>query len=173
MLGCRFTFGGGGAGHVRCGGNGGGGPLVVGPLIPLPLVLITLFVSFTTALLLLLLLLLLMLLLVHDCGATLFIDPPPPGACIIWCFSCSLSTFTWLVETAFKVFVVGVLSGVLGRFVLDTDRVGGGGGRLAGGRGGGATVGRPETGNHSFILFLFISRYDQKKIIGLFASSRG
>lgn len=33
--------------------------------------------------------------------------------------------------------------GRLERFVLDTLRIGGGGGRLAGGRGGGATVGRP------------------------------
>lgn len=112
LLACRLAFGGGGAGHVRCGGKGGADPL---PLV----------VTFST----------------------FGVDPPPPPMAAplpIWCLSCSFSTLTLLAEAAeLRVFVVGVLSGICGRFWLDTLLSGGGGGLFGGGLGGGATVGRP------------------------------
>lgn len=114
LLCCRLAFGGGGAGQVRCGGKGGA--------TPFPLV-VTL--------------------------STFGADPPPLPAIAdplpMWCFNCSLSTLTLFAEAAeFKVFVVGVLRGICGKFWLETLRNGGGGGLFGGGRGGGATVGRPE-----------------------------
>lgn len=121
-------FGGGGAGQVRCGGSGGG------TTAPLPLTALSLLGGgggggdeFDEVV------------VVEE---TLFIDPPTGSP--MWFFSCSLRALTLFDEFAFNVFVVGVLRGMLGRLVLDTLRVGGGGGRFAGGRGGGATVGRPD-----------------------------
>lgn len=157
MLVCRI--GGGGAGHVRCGGNGGALPLlrsfVAGlTLLLLPcellLLLLKLLVAFVVAAAdgddnddnIVELLLLFKLLCNVD---TLFTELAPP-ICGLLIENCSFNVDTLLAEpklvfTPALALDGATLNGNVVKFVFDTLRIGGGGGFIFGGLGG-ATVGR-------------------------------
>lgn len=133
MLVCRI--GGGGAGHVRCGGNGGAiGPFTFRSLDDDGDKLLFVWLADV---------LLLFNVDVDDTSDdTLFAEFVTP-LCDFIDENCSFSADTFDAEP--KLFAVatdaGILSGNVVKFVFEMLRIGGGGGFIFGGRGG-ATVGR-------------------------------
>lgn len=133
MLVCRI--GGGGAGHVRCGGNGGA-------IVPFT------FRSFDNAGDKLLLLWFVELLLlfnadVDDTSADTLLAEFVTPLCVFIDANCSFSVDTFDAEPKLFAFATdaGMLNGNVVKFVFEMLRIGGGGGFIFGGRGG-ATVGR-------------------------------
>lgn len=153
MLVCRV--GGGGAGHVLCGGKGGAMPFIYRSFVELELLLVELAAAAAAAAIVDI------LLLIFNVD-TLFTE----FAELINVFVeyCSFGDEILLAEPKL-VFVPApaldgaMLNGNVVKFVLDTLRMGGGGGLIFGGRGG-ATVGRLIGGLGACRVVVFIESCD-------------